>query len=65
MRNDLSVIRMCFTKFSRLRNAVNKEHSLVSLQHWTLYLKTYVWVIVADDINLPQKHCCAALAIFI
>ena len=28
-------------------------------------MKTDVRSIVAGDINLPQKHCCATLSIFI
>ena len=34
------------------------------MHHRPLHMMTFVDVIVAGDINWPQKHCCEALRIF-
>jgi len=35
------------------------------MQHFARHMKTHVRLVVAGDINSPQKHCCATLNIFI
>ena len=34
------------------------------MQHRALYIKIYVPVVVAGEITLPLKHCCATDSIF-
>jgi len=35
------------------------------MQHFARHVKTYVRIVVAGDIHLQQKHCCAQHSIFI
>ena len=64
---DLFNITICLAKLYVWSRLWAKERSfffVTSTQHQALCLKTYVRFIVADDIDLTQKHCCATLNIF-
>jgi len=50
-----------FSQTVRLKTAKSNEHSFVPVQHGVLYVR----VILAGDLNLPQKHCCTTPNIFI
>ena len=65
MRNDLFVITIRLANCTS-KNAHEQINILFSMQHWALYMKTFVLrFIVAGEINVPQKYCCVSLNIFI
>jgi hypothetical protein len=41
------------------------KHYFVSLQRRMFYMETYLLVIVAGDINVPQKRFCATVNVFV
>jgi len=41
------------------------EYYIACWQHHAVFMNIYAHFIFADDINFPQKHCCAKLSIFI
>ena len=67
LQNNWADITICLAKLLPLKKATNKRKlfCFVSVQRQAFYMKTDVRSIVAGDINLPQKHCCATLSIFI
>ena len=53
LRNDLSVITICFAKLYVLRRPWANENSFVSVEHRALYTMTYVPYIFGGDLNSP------------
>jgi len=57
MLNDLSVIMMCLAKLYTYKWLLASKHSFVSVQHWPLYVKTYVCYIVTGDTFAIRALC--------